>query len=187
MIRGIRIIYNLSTLDYKDLEEKGIMLSKATHLELLVSHKKKLMIVYLNFGSIELILEGAKESLKIVRDVLGKNFKFIVSKPYRNAIIKQEQAKAKIADKTSKYKISKERIEIDQKKLELYKKAKDYQWEQFERGIQFLDNQIKKVKDVKTQNFLINKKNEAIRMMSNNNIIPIEMIDSERIYFREGI
>ena len=126
--------------------------------------------------------------------LIGKNFKFIVSKPYRTSIekqeqakAKQEQAKAKVANETIVYKISNERLGVTRKEFELLKEAIDHNWIQFERRIQFLDNQIKNTKDKKTKKFLTSKKNEAIGMINNNKMIPIEMIDSERIYFREEI
>ena len=188
MIQGLRIIYNLSILDYNCLRKREFILHEEISLELIVPHRKKLQIIYLNFCNPILLLKGVKEGLKTLAEVLKENFKFIVSRRYKEAVIKKEEAESEVADKTTKPKILKEWTEAKDKIVELAKKINDQNWEQDKRRIKFLDEQINKIKDNEMRNYLIIQKNKAIKNICNNySLSPKEIIDSEGIYSRKEI
>lgn len=178
LLGSYRTLYNIVVVDLGQVDASLDHLG--ADLEVHIPQEKRLRIVRIVYSSIDVLFEGAKEGIGLLTDIIKNNFKYIVSKRYREvfhkyleAEVRQQEAKAAVSEQTVNEETKSRRERLRQSEIKTRKAQSEYEWEQINRAFGFLNAQIEKASNHETKKYLQEVKAYALRVITENKLTPI--------------
>lgn len=180
LLGSYRTLYNIVVVDLGQVDASLDHLG--ADLEVHIPQEERLRIVRIVYSSIDVLFEGAKEGIGLLTDIIKNNFKYIVSKRYREAFhkyleaeVRQQEAKAAVSEQTVNEETKSRRERLRQSEIKTRKAQSEYEWEQINRAFGFLDAQIEKASNRETKKYLQEVKAHALRVITENKLTPISV------------